>query len=118
MTLKAAYFSFVGHPEAATITWRGHLLPAITTGQTMVAWPNQGKGHNVRAWAEFLVLSRAADPAKAYPAGFALDDQTRGQRIGQLWRETLRYHKNVAYRYEVRQVREATEWFLMNSHAM
>ena len=38
-----------------------------------------------------------------------------GQRIGQLWRETLRYHKNRAYLYEVRQVREATEWLLVNS---
>ncbi len=118
MTLKAAYFSFLGHPETAAITWGGHLLPAINAGQAMVYWPNQGKGHNVRAWAEFLVLSRAANPATAYAAGFALDVQTHGQRIGHLWRETLRYHKNVAYRHEVRQVREATEWFLMNSHAM
>lgn len=118
MTLKAAYFSFLGHPESAAITWQNHLLPAINAGQAMVAWPNQGKGHNVRAWSEFLVLSRAADPATAYPAKFAREVQAHGQRIGQLWRETLRYHKNIAYRYEVRQVREATEWFLVNSLAM
>jgi hypothetical protein len=43
MTLKAAYFSFIGHPEAATITWGGHLLPAINAGrQAQVAWPNAG----------------------------------------------------------------------------
>ena len=118
MTIKAAYFSFLGHPQRAPITWLGQLLPAINAGQAMIAWPNQGKGHNVRAWAEFLVLSRAANPATAYPASFAWEVQTQGQRIGQLWRETLRYHKNVAYRYEADQVRQATEWFLLNSYTM
>ena len=118
MTLKAAYFSFLGHPETTPITWAAHLLPAINAGQAVVAWPHQGKGHNVRAWAEFLVLSRAANPATSYPPPFALEVQRHGQRIGQLWRQTLRYHKNVAYQYEVRQVREATEWFLMNSDSM
>ena len=58
---------------------------------------------------------RALDPSTAYGPGFAAQVQGCGQRIGQLWRETLRYHKNRACLYEVRQVREAAEWLLANS---
>ena len=82
------------------------------------AWPAQGTGHNVRAWAEFLVAVRALAPVTAFVSPFDLDVQRRGQRIEQLWKETLRYRKNYAYLYEMRQVREAAEWFLVNSHVL
>ena len=58
---------------------------------------------------------RALAGATAYDPAFAADVQRCGQRVWQLWRETLRYHKNRAYLYEVRQVREAAEWLLVNS---
>lgn len=80
-----------------------------------IAWPNQGSGHNVRAWAELLVAVRALAPQTAYPPDFGREVQRRGQRIGELWREILRYHKNFAYLYELRQVREASDWLLTNS---
>ena len=32
-----------------------------------------------------------------------------------LWSESLRYHKNVAYRHEVRRVKNAVEWLLVHS---
>jgi hypothetical protein len=120
MTLKAAYFALLGLPETAVLTWAGRIQPAIHRGrQTLgIAWPYPGQGHNVRAWAELLVAERALAPATAYAPPFALDVQRRGQRVGQLWRETLRYHKNFAYGYEVRQVREAAEWLLVNSDAL
>ncbi|MCI0460386.1 MAG: hypothetical protein L0Z62_25820 [Gemmataceae bacterium] len=54
-------------------------------------------------------------PATAFAPPFGLDVQRCGQRIEQLWRETLRYHKNDAYLYEMRQVREAVEWLLVNA---
>ncbi len=79
-----------------------------------IAWPNQGAGHNVRAWAELLVAERALS-AVPYALPFGLEVQKCGQRIGQLWRETLRYHKNFAYPHEVRQVHEAVDWLLINS---
>jgi hypothetical protein len=41
--------------------------------------------------------------------------QVCGQRIGLLWNETLRYRRNVAYEYEMVQVREAAEWLLANA---
>ena len=118
MILKAAYFSLSGLAEDDAITWPGHIQPAISLGKAAplnIAWPNQGAGHNVRAWAELLVGVRALAPATVYDPGFAARVQACGQCIWQLWRETLRYHKNRAYLYEVRQVREATDWLLVHS---
>ena len=115
MTLKAAYFARLGIGETDPLTWRDHLVPAINVGRAMqIYWPVPGQGHNVRAWAELLVATNAA----SYAPAFALEVQRQGQRIGQLWRETLRYHKNVAYLFEVQKVREATEWFLVHSEAI
>jgi hypothetical protein len=69
----------------------------------------------VSGWAELLVAERAATLGAAYLPLFARDVQSCGQRIGQLWSETLRYHKNVAYLHELTQVREAAEWLLAHS---
>jgi hypothetical protein len=119
MMLKAAYFALIGVPETTAITWNGHLRPAISRGVAMrIAWPNQGAGHNVRAWAELLIATRALSPATAYPVGFGLRVQGSSQRIGQLWSEILRYRKNHAYLYEVRHVREAAEWLLVNGQLL
>jgi hypothetical protein len=119
MTLKAAYFSFQGQSETATLTWAADLLPAINVGRGLgIAWPWPGQGHNVRAWAELLVLVRATTPGLAYASHFGREVQVCGQAIGQLWSENLRYHKNVAYPHEVNHVREAAEWLLVNSAAL
>lgn len=118
MTLKAAYFMLSGLTEDEPITWSEHIRPAINRGRAAplnIAWPGRGDGHNVRAWAELLVGARALADATAYFPAFAVQLQTCGQSIWQLWRETLRYHKNRAYVYEVRQVREATEWLLVHA---
>lgn len=118
MTLKAAYFSLAGLADGDLITMPGHIRPAITQGRAaplLIAWPHRGEGHNVRGWAELLVGARALAPATAFDNAFASQVQQCGQRIGQLWNETLRYHKNRAYLHEVRQVRLAAEWLLINS---
>jgi hypothetical protein len=118
MILKAAYFSLFGLAEDDVISVPGHIQPAINRGRAAplsIAWPNPGAGHNVGAWAELLVGVRALAPATAYAPDFGARVQGCGQRIWQLWRETLRYHKNRAYLYEVRRVREATGWFLIHA---
>lgn len=115
MILKAAYFSSVGIAENAALTMAHHIQPAIQRGQSLgIAWPNQGRGHNIRAWSEWLVLARASS-ATPYPSAFGLEVQHYGQRFEPLWRETLRYRKNHAYLHEVRQAREAAEWLLVHS---
>jgi hypothetical protein len=119
MTLKAAYFALAGLVETDVITWSAHTNPAIARGKSLgVAWPSQGAGHNVRAWAELLVKIRATMPGLAYPITFGLDVQSRGQRISELWRETLRYHKNVAYKHELDRIREAVRWLLANAESL
>ena len=72
----------------------------------------------MRPWAELLIAEPAATPGAAYPHPFDREVQERGQSIGLLWNETLRYHKNVAYPHEVKQVREAAGWLLINSQAL
>jgi len=116
MTLKAAYFYLVGLSEKLPITWSGHLLPAINRGRSLgIIWPNSGAGHNVRAWAELLIQVRASSQVNSYSAAFGREVQRQGQRIEQHWRETLRYHKNHAYEYELTQVRDSVEWYLVHS---
>jgi hypothetical protein len=120
MTLKAAYFTLFGLAEEDAINPK-HLKDAAKRGRDIplnIAWPSAGEGHNVRAWAELLVGVRALDPATAYEPAFAKQVQGCGQGVGELWKSTLRYHKNRAYEHEVRQVREATEWLLVNSDAL
>ena len=120
MILKAAYFRLIGLSESAAITIVGHIRPAIIKGRNVlgIAWPKAGEGHNVGAWAELLIAERAAMPGAAYVPPFGQQVQQSGQTIGQLWNETLRYHKNVAYFYEMNQVREAAEWLLANTRAL
>ena len=118
MLLKAAYFSVLGIGERTSLHLPIHVNPAIQLGRGLgIAWPQHGQGHNVRAWAELLVLERAThpNPAMAYTANFGVQVQARGQRISQLWNETLRYHKNRPYSFELAQVRTAVEWLLVNS---
>jgi hypothetical protein len=120
MTLKAAYFALTGVASATALTLKTDITPAINRGKTThrIAWATHGQGHDVRSWAELLVLERAALPGKAYPVEIGRHVQLCGQRIGAHWSESLRYHKNVAYEFEMRQVREAAEWLLANSEIL
>jgi hypothetical protein len=119
MLLKAAYFSLIGLAETDAITWQREIQPAIAKGRGWgILWPPQGAGHNVRAWADLLFLERSATPGTAYTSPLDVEVQARGRRISELWRETLRYHKNVAYTHEVGRVRTDTEWFLANSDVL
>lgn len=115
MIVKAAYFSLRALPAMVPIRWMPDIRAAIARGRSLgVAWPQQGEGHNVRAWADLLVMERAATGIPYAPAHFGAVVQAMGQRFERLWRETLRYHKNVAYVYEVAQIRDAAEWFVIN----
>jgi hypothetical protein len=117
MTLKAAYFAVLGYPETRAITIND-LIAARNAGMANyhITWPNSGKFHNVRAWAELLVGYRSHFPGVAYAQpSFGDEIKRRGRWIEPLWSETLRYHKNVAYSHEVERVRQATGWLLTNS---
>jgi hypothetical protein len=119
MILKAAYFALLGRAETAVLT-RADIFAAIQAGRALgIVWRQSGLGHDVRSWAELLVTRRVATPGAAYASPqFGQDVQECGQIIGQLWSEELRYHQNLAYLYEMNQVREAAEWLLAHSSAL
>jgi len=116
MTVKAAYFELIGFKSRQWIA-PTDLAGAVNKGiQLQISWPKPGRWHNVRAWSELLIKTRALTPGRGYPSpNFGIEIQLRALRIESLWAETLRYHKNVAYLHEVRRVQEAAEWFLANA---
>ncbi len=90
MLLKAGYFTVLGVGEDTALQMAIHINPALQRGRGLgIAWPQGGQGHNVRAWAELLILERAThpNPAMAYPIDFGDQVQANGQRISQLWNE-------------------------------
>ncbi len=113
MTLKGSYFSVFGFTETQRITLdnlRAARLAARSLGVTRF-----GNLHDVRGWAELLVATRASLPGYAYPIpGFGDTVVVAANRVYGLWRESLRYHKNIAYNYELMQVRTASQWLLVN----
>jgi hypothetical protein len=59
MTLKAAYFRLIGFSDSQPITG-AHLETAFSTGVGLgILWPKKGRWHNLRAWAELIVFTRA-----------------------------------------------------------
>lgn len=115
MSLKAAYFSLT-LAETDPIDWMTHIKPAIDRGRSIhgIVWPSRGAGHNIRAWADLLILERAATAGKSFAPEDELRIQTHGLEISRLWSESFRYHSNLPYQYEVTKVRLAAEWFLIN----
>src|SRR5262249_35375946 len=107
MSLKAAYFSLT-LLDTTPIAWGTHLLPAIQHARSvrMIPWPNHGAGHNVRAWAELLVVERAAAPGKALSPAISQEIQACGQRIGELWNESLRVAVHGSWMTSVQSVTE------------
>ena len=75
-----------------------------------------------RSFDHFLGWAPGADwrqAGLAYPdPAFATEVLTRSFRTHQLWRETLRYHANVAYPHELAQVRGHAEWFLQRAREL
>ena len=120
MTLKAAYFSAIGFSEARPIEFvdlRNARNAGI--GVYRLDWPEKGKFHNIRAWAELLVEYRSGPTGIAYPTTeFGEEVKQRGRQIEPIWSETLRYHKNLAYRHEFEKMNEATRWLLEHSSSL
>jgi hypothetical protein len=115
MTLKAAYFRLIGFPLAQAITIAD--LRAARVNALLLGFQWAGNNlHHLESWAQLIVSTRAATPGWAYlVAGFGNEVLARSRTLQPLWSETLRYHKNVAYPYEVGQARTAAEWLLLNA---
>jgi hypothetical protein len=93
MILKAAYFDVKGfaHPQPITTP----LLRAELSTHSGAANPRNL--HDLTLWAQALVNLRISTSGLAYsdPA-FGNLVVAKAQTLYGLWRETLRYHKNIA----------------------
>lgn len=116
MTLKAAWFRLIGFGDTQAILAKD-LRDAVHMARTLhgIAWPQAGQYHALFHWARLLTEHRRhlrrtyADPALGRSV------LVHSQRVYERWRETLRYKRNRAYRFEVRTVAESTQWLLTNS---
>jgi hypothetical protein len=121
MTLKAAFFSFIGYADDQPIPLPDIRAAVASAAGLGVIWPGPpGKpknSHSLQGWAELLIAKRGA-MGSPYPPAFGRAVAERGRRLELLWREVLRYHKNVAYLHEVRQVRGAADWLLRHARGL
>jgi len=70
----------------------------------------------LESWARLLAMKRATTPGCAYQtAAFGNHVELCGRRLQSIWSEVLRYHKNVAYEYEVNRMRRESAWLLRNA---
>lgn len=114
MTLKAAYYNAIGFTESQHITVADLHAAKATAPSMGVTW--SGNLHDIGAWAELLVATRATVPGIAYSVPhFGSEVVSRARRIQLLWSEILRYHKNVAYVHEVEDVQASAQWLLSHS---
>lgn len=113
MELKSASFWLAGFGPHQPIR-RADLMSvraqAIRLGVNWV-----GNLHDITAWADFLVLLRRAAPGLAYAPDIERRILGYARETARRWRESLRYHGNVAYRFELRTMQAAAEWFRRNA---
>ena len=109
MLLKAAYFRAIGFNVTRQITL-GDLRNAVNLAPSLgVIWV--GNFHSVLSWSRLLVARRGT----AIGVRFRSRVLSAGAAVQRSWNETLRYHKNQAYAYELRQVETRVSWLLTNS---
>lgn len=111
MMVKAAYFAFLGYGSRHPITM-ANLRAAASKAPSLgiPAFPNL---HHIESWARLLIAERAV-AGSTLSAGFSKKMVRAAQKVQRHWRETLRYHGNMAYSFEVIQVKEGTSWLLRN----
>jgi hypothetical protein len=112
MTLKAAYFRAVGFDSLQSIG-----KADLKSGQDFAKLYGIPFGgfHDVSGWAGVIVTYRAANGLSYPQPGFANEVLTQVAIVARHWKEVIRYHKNTAYRFEMVQVADAVEWFLIHS---
>jgi hypothetical protein len=116
MTLKAAYFRAVGFAENDPVTPQHRRQAEVEARQQHFTTSGRSFPHDPLAWAQLLVWKRASRPGLAYPdPRFGIAVRARAVEIQALWVESLRYHKNVAYPFEMSRVRAAVTWLFERS---
>lgn len=111
MLLKAAFFAAYGYDDSQEITTADlHAARQLARDLGVTGFDNL---HSITGWGQLLVRTRMTVPALRYSTvTFPGEVIGNSQRLYQVWRETLRYLKNVAYPFGVRLARTAAGWLL------
>ena len=121
MVMKAAYFRAIGVSARTKLEMGSHLWPAVTQAKQLgVNWPKHHNLHYVQGWAELLVVTQKNLLTTSQPPLVsAYADPSFGQRVTfhattvqTLWTESLRYHKNRAYEFELRRMQSSVSWLM------
>ena len=111
MTLKAAFFEASGVDRFEAIP-----LKKLREGLATLPGVDGRQLHHLGLWAQALVRLRGTVPSLLYPdPAFGSVVIAKAQALYGLWRETIRYHKNVAYSHELSRARGAAEWLFLHS---
>lgn len=111
MVLKAAVFAAFGYDQRDPIELDDLKVWKQLAASVGMTWG--GALHAVDQWGRLIVCLRGTLPGVTpLPAAAARQVEDRSARVQLLWRETLRYHPNVAYPWELAEMREHCEWFL------
>lgn len=113
MQLKAAYFRIAGFGLEAPILRadrRNAMGRAASLGMNWV-----GNEHDIGSWSELLVRTRRSIRGLAYGVQLERQVLSHAREVSARWRETIRYHANEAYRFELAAVRNAAEWFVRHT---
>ncbi len=115
MLLKVAYFRVLGFGDADPIN-RSAMQAAVGESPASTARVLGLNGtrnlHNIDAWSELLVTFRRAKGLLYPDPGVSHLLITNVSRVGELWAETVRYHKNTAYGHELARVENACQWLV------
>ena len=117
MLLKAGSLRLVGYADVDPVTTAA-LRQYIGVDNNSIARSLGMAGtknlHDLTSWAELVVAYRSAHGPKYSDVAFADALRTHVKTIHRFWSESLRYHRNIAYNYEVEQVRSASQWVIDN----
>ncbi len=113
MLLKAAVFRAMGSSLRDEIRKDDLEAARSLARQNNLRW--NGNYHFLPGWAELLLFVRTSVPGLRFrDVSLGSTIQFHAIEVNRFWRETIRYHKNIAYRWEAARVRQSVEWLLGN----
>ncbi len=115
MLLKAAYFRLIHHGDNTPIgVGDMRLATGVNPASTARSLGLDGTQnlHDLTTWGELIVAYRNRNGLLYTGAGFARFLTVNVAIVRGRWTETIRYHKNIAYRHELDRVTQACDWIV------
>ena len=115
MLLKAAYFRLIGYGDADPIDFvamRNAVGESPASMASSLGLTGTRNLHDISAWSALIVAFRASRLLLYPDPEFEATLTAHVAVVHDRWSETIRYHKNVAYRHELDRVGAACEWVM------